>query len=66
VARLASRRAHAVGLGGRALSKPLSSVTRSQPVKAVRSEGRFRYNTRSPFPLVWAATYSWGIHMYIF
>ena len=41
LARLASRRAHALGLGGRALSKPPSSVTRSQAVKAVRSEGRF-------------------------
>ena len=29
-----------MGLGGRVLSKPPSSVTRSQVVKAVRSEGR--------------------------
>jgi hypothetical protein len=32
-----------MGLGGRALSKAPSSVTRSQAVKPVRSEGRFRW-----------------------
>jgi hypothetical protein len=45
LASLAPRRAHAMGLGGRAPSKPPSSVTRGQVAKAVRSEDRLRPNS---------------------